>query len=152
MEIWVDSREKSRAIQRILAEFDKQEVKYAVTKLFVGDYMNLDNPRLAIDRKQSLSELCVNVAQDHKRFVAELERAKEFGIKLIILCEHGVAIKSMSDVLNWKNPRLKLSPMAVSGERLYRILTTISVKYDIRFEFCNKAQTGKRIIELLGKE
>ena len=112
--------------------------------------MSFDNPRLVIDRKQNLSELCGNVCQQHKRFRAELERANEYGIKLIILCEHGKSITCLSDVMQWVNPRLKESPLAVSGERLYKILSAMSQKYNVDFLFCTKAETGKRIIELLG--
>jgi len=149
MTIQIDSREKARAIQNIIGTFDKRGVKWFVSKLPVGDYMSFDNPRLIIDRKQNLSELCGNVCQQHKRFRAELERANEYGIKLIILCEHSKQIKCLQDVINWQNPRLKQSPLAVSGERLYKILSSMSVKYNVDFLFCTKAETGKRIIELL---
>jgi len=150
MIIQIDSREKSKAITKIIAEFDKQNIQHPSSKLFVGDYMNYDNPRLIIDRKQNLAELCSNVCQQHKRFTDELKRANEFGIKLIILCEHGGKIDSLESVNTWYNPRLKTSPMAVSGQRLFKILYSIGKKYDVDFEFCTKAQTGKRIIEILG--
>ena len=149
MVIQVDSREKSHAIEKILAEFDRKKVKWFVSKLPVGDYMSLDNPRLTIDRKQNLAELCNNVVQDKQRFLNELDRAKEYGIDLIILCEHGGEIRCLQDVINWNNPRLKVSPLAVSGERLFKILTAISKKYDVPFLFCDKRNTGKRIIEIL---
>lgn len=152
MTFQIDSREKAKAIQKILAEFDRQGVDYFVSKLYVGDYMNMDNPRLLIDRKQNLSELCNNVVQDHKRFAAELIRAKEHGIHVVILCEHGHGITCLADVINWQNPRLKQSPMAVSGERLFRILSTMQnnkERYSVSFEFCDKDETGKRIIEIL---
>lgn len=150
MDIQIDSREKAKAIQKILATFDRRGVNWFVSKLPVGDYISLDNARLSIDRKQNLLEICSNVTQDQKRFIAELERAEKSGIRLIILCEHGGGIKTLEDVLSWKNPRLKESPLAVSGERLYRKLSAISKAHNVRFEFCTKAQTGDRIIELLG--
>lgn len=150
MTIQIDSREKARAIQKIIATFDKRGVKWFISKLPVGDYMSFDNPRLIIDRKQNLSELCGNVCQQHKRFRAELERANEYGIKLVVLCEHGKSITCLSDVMQWENPRLKESPLAVSGERLYKILSAMSQKYSVDFLFCTKAETGQRIIELLG--
>ena len=150
--ILCDSREKARAIVKILAEFDRHGIKHVSTKLLVGDYQNLDNPRLVIDRKQNLSELCLNVCQQHKRFVAELERAAQYGIKLIILCEHGDGIKTLNDVAHWVNPRLQVSPLAVSGERLYKILTALKTKYGVDFLFCSKQQTGREIIRLLNNE
>lgn len=148
--IQVDSREKARAIKNILAEFDRQKVPYYISKLYVGDYMNLSNPRLIIDRKQNLSEVYSNLCQQHKRFAAELQRANEAGIKLIILVEHGCGIKTLEDVKGWYNPRLKVSPYAWDGLRLFKVMYTIQNKYGVEFLFCDKRQTGKRIIELLG--
>lgn len=149
MTIQIDSREKSRAITKILAAFDKLGIDYLVSKLPVADYMSYDNPRLVIDRKQNLSEICLNVCQQHKRFVAELELAQSHGIKVIVLCEHGGNIKSIEDVIKWQNPRLKESPLALSGERLYKIMCAMQGKYGIEWQFCNKADTGKRIVEIL---
>lgn len=149
MVIQIDTREKARAITKILRYFDSSGVKHFSSKLPVGDYVNLDRPRLSVDRKQSLNELCQNVCQDHKRFRAELERAKELGIHLIILCEHGSNIRRLEDVIRWENPRLKISPMAMSGERLFKVLSAMSSKYDTEFLFCSKNETGKRIVELL---
>lgn len=150
MVIQIDSREKTKAIKKIIAEFDKQGIKYYISKLWAGDYMSLDNPRVIVDRKQNLSELCQNVCQDHDRFRQELVRAQENGIQLIILCEHGKDIESLEDVIFWENPRLKKSTKATTGQTLYNILTTLNRKYGVQFEFCTKEETGKRIVELLG--
>lgn len=161
MIIQIDSREKEKAIQKIIEEFDRQGIKHPVSKLMVGDYMNYDNPRVIVDRKQNLTEVCSNVCQDHDRFRRELLLAKENGIQLIILCEHGKDIKSLEDVIFWKNPRSEkrkkidgkwqtVNTNAMKGDVLYKILTTLEEKYGVRFEFCTKEETGKRIIELLG--
>ncbi len=152
MVIQVDSREKAHAIEKILAEFDRQGVKWFVSKLPQADYMNLDNPKLLIDRKQNLNELCNNVVQDHKRFQAELLRAQEYGQHIIVLVEHSKNIKTLEDVIHWVNPRLKVSPLAVSGERLYKILSAMGKTYDVEFRFCTKEQTGAVIIDLLKGE
>ena len=149
MVIEVDTREKPKAIQTILKQFEAAGVTVIRSKLWVADYRLLDNPYLVIDRKQSLSELCNNVVQDHKRFRDELIRAQEVGISVVVLVEHGGGIKSLEDVPNWVNPRLKVSPLAVSGERLYKILKAMEYTYKVRFEFCNKANTGRRILEIL---
>jgi ERCC4-type nuclease len=177
--IQIDSREKTRAITKILAEFDKQGVKHYVSKLWAGDYMSLDNPRLIIDRKQNLSEICSNVTNNHDRFRNELIRARDNGIKLIILVEHSNQIKSIDDVAKWKNPRDKeirtwiddrcvtekdgsehweiahyeiSRTKAVTGETLANIMRTQERKYGCEFMFCDKLHTGKKIIELLGGE
>lgn len=72
MDIQIDTREKQRAVRKILKTFDDNGVKHFSSKLLVGDYMSLDNPRLIIDRKQNLQELCGNVCQQHERFKREL--------------------------------------------------------------------------------
>lgn len=160
--IFIDSREKARAIKRIVEEFDRQGVIYATNKLYVGDYQSLDNPKLIIDRKQNLTEMCANVCQDHERFRAELIRAQQMGIKLIILIEHSSQIKSIEDVAKWQNPRLykryfdketrqwkTIKTKAMTGETLSKIMRTMERKYGCKFEFCDKLHTGKRIIEIL---
>lgn len=150
--IQLDSREKARAIKNILATFEQAGIRHFVSKLPVGDYISYDNPRVAIDRKQSLAEVAVNVGQDHARFVRELTRANEYGIHLIFLVEHGGAIKTLEDVQNWKNPRLKEHPLAITGPRLYKIMLTLQNKYGIEWMFCDKRVTGKRIIEILTRD
>lgn len=165
MQIQIDSREHKSEVGRIKKQFDKLGVDYFTSKLYVGDYMSLDNPRLCIDRKKDLQELVSNVTHQHTRFRDELMRAKEHGIKLIILCEHGADIKTLEDVYFWENPRAKptiwvmrdghpvkvaSNPNATSGNTLYKSLCTIRDRYDVDFYFCEKAETGKRIVELLG--
>lgn len=164
MDIQIDSREKARAITKIIKTFDENGVNHFTSKLLVGDYMNLDNPRLIIDRKQNLQELCGNVCQQHERFKRELIKAMQANIQLIILIEHGPDVMSIEDVYFWKNPRKHevrwrmvngkrekyvVSAKAVDGNQLYKSLCTIRDRYNVRFEFCEKKDTGKRIMELL---
>ena len=105
MDIQIDTREKQRAIRKIIKTFDENGVKHFSSKLLVGDYMSLDNPRLIIDRKQNLQELCGNVCQQHERFKKELLKAIDAGIQLVILVEHGSDVKNLEDVWFWQNPR-----------------------------------------------
>lgn len=166
MDIQIDSREKARAIRKIIKTFDEQGIKHFSSKLLVGDYMSLDNPRLIIDRKQNLQELCGNVCQQHERFKRELLKAMDAGIQLVILVEHGADIKSLEDVYFWKNPRKHevrwrivngkrekyvVSAKAVDGNQLYKSLCTIRDRYHVRFEFCEKKDTGVRIAEILSE-
>ena len=165
MNIIIDTREKPKAIEKIVKEFDLQGIKYVRSKLFCGDYQSLDNARLVIDRKQDLQELCGNVCQQHERFKNELIRAMEQGIKIVILCEHGKDILSIEDVLIRKNQRRTMvrwktvngkkvkevvSAKAINGDKLYKSLCTIRDRYNVDFVFCNKNETGKKIIEILG--
>ena len=167
MDIQIDSREKARAIRKIIKYFEDNGIKHFSSKLLVGDYMSLDNPRLIIDRKQNLQELCGNVCQQHERFKKELLKAMDAGIQLVILVEHGPDINSLEDVYFWKNPRKHedrwkwengkrvkyvISAKAVDGNQLYKSMCTIRDRYGVRFEFCEKKDTGKRIVEILGEK
>lgn len=149
MTIQIDSREHKWELARIQRQLNALGCKTIVSKLYVGDYQSLDNPRLVIDRKKDLLELCGNVTQQHERFQRELIKAQEAGIRLIILIEHGGDIQSLEDVYFWDNPRLLQSPKATTGKGLYKSLCTIRNRYNIRFEFCTKQETGKKIMELL---
>lgn len=149
MVIFVDTREKPRAIVKILAEFDRHGVKVVRRALNFADYFNPARPWVVIDRKQNLLETANCCVQDRARFLREVERCNRAGCHMIVLIEHSPRIRTLEDVIAWKNPRLKVSPLAVSGERLFRIMHAMGTKYGIQWEFCGKAQTGKRIIELL---
>ncbi|WP_336533932.1 ERCC4 domain-containing protein [Bacteroides acidifaciens] len=166
MQVQVDTREHAKEWERIKGQFDALGVQYFRSKMYVGDYQSLDNPRLVIDRKKDLQEICGNVSsKQHERFKAELLRAKEQGIKLVILCEHGADIKNLEDVYFWQNPRKYqirwktvngkrvkdvISAKAVDGNQLYKSLCTIRDRYNVDFVFCQKEETGQKIIEILG--
>ena len=60
--------------------------------------------------------------------------------------EHGKGICRLEDVIWWVNPR---GGKSIQGEVLYQVMKTQERKYGIRYAFCDKKQTGKRIIEIL---
>ena len=148
MIIQIDTREKDRAIKKIIAEFDRQGIKYISSKMFVGDYCDLSNPLVIIDRKQNIAELAQNATSQHDRFKRELLRLDEIGGKMYILVEQdkidGVKIQSLEDVMMWK-PRFG----KIIGLQIYRILSAWQHKHNIEYVFCSKANTGKEIIRLL---
>lgn len=147
MTIQIDTREKARAIQQIKAEFQKQNIDTITSKLWVGDYARIDNLSTVIDRKQNLLELASNVIE--KRFHDEVKRASEHGIRIIFLVEHGRNIRDLIDVLFWENPRKAESPKCISGEHLFKAMNTMTERYGVEWQFCQKRDTGKRIIEIL---
>lgn len=148
----VDSREKPKAIKTILKEFEGKGVPYSVTKLFIGDYQDYGNPFLIIDRKQSIQELAANCTRDHERFKRELERAKAVGARLIILVEQNrykdrdkwIHVETIEDIMLWSSPHT-----TIRGEKVFRVLRAWMAKYDIDVVFCDKRQTGKKILELI---
>lgn len=150
MRIICDTREKPRAIVKIMDTFGKEGIEVVRRALPFGDYLNPDFPGTVIDRKQNLNEVALNLVQDRHRFLREVERAHRAGARLIVLVEHSNRIRKLEDVINWNNPRLKVSPLAVDGPRLFRIMHATANKYGFEWAFCDKAHTGKKIIELLG--
>ena len=151
MTVYVDTREKPRAIAKILAQFETAGVEVIHQKLDVGDYMLSPDGAISVDRKQNLNEVAGNLAQQHRRFSAECLRAKEAGVKLVILVEHGGKIRSIEDVYEWKNPRLDVSPYCLSGPRVYAMMNTYEARYGVEWAFCRKQDTGKKILDILSR-
>ena len=151
----IDSREKPKAIERILGQFDEAGIRYETSKLLFGDYMDYSRPHLVIDRKQNIAELAKNCTREHERFRRELERANAAGAELVILVEQNrykdrdawVQVETISDLMLWSSPHTK-----IRGEKVFRVLSSWTTKYKLRVEFCDKRVTGKRILEIIYKE
>lgn len=145
MVVIVDSRERREGVAPILAWFDHQGIAWTRRKLDVGDYQIEGRPELVVDRKQSLGEMAINLlSHDRARFYREVRRAREKGIKLMILCEQGHEVKTVEDVRKWHSPYTQ-----ISGARLADAIFRLEIGYGVETYFCDRAATGKRIIELL---
>lgn len=147
MVIQVDSREQK--YDHVTNYFDSQGIKWVKSKCVVGDYVNLENPMVVVDRKKDLHEVAGNVTKDHDRFVRELELAKDLGYRLIVLVEEP-NITVLTNVCSWYNWRRRTNVRAINGKTLYKIMLTMSQKYGVEWQFTTKQNCGKRIIELLG--
>lgn len=141
-----DTREKKN--EHIKSYFSRHGLEYKVQKLDVGDYM-IDGGRICVDRKRNLLELSSNLLNraDCVRFRREIYRAKDSGIKLIVLCEHGGKIRSLNDVLQWKSQYTR-----VTGRVLADAIFRYYISYGVEFVFCDKRSTAKKIVELLGDD
>lgn len=150
--VLIDTREKPKAIERIVNHFEANGINYDKTKLYFGDYMEYSNPGTVVDRKQNIAELAKNCTADHERFRRELERVKSVDARLTVLVEQNrykdrgqwVTVKDIKDIIFWTSPHTK-----VTGEKVFRVLTSWAYKYPVSFEFCNKRNTGQRISEIL---
>ena len=159
MVLWEDSRQQSGKHKNVLAYCKRHGIELTRKKLDVGDYM-VDGVAVSVDTKMGMNEVYQNLIHDHDRFRRECIRAKESGVRLIILVEES-GIKTLEDVKNWKNPRVEQYEFAVrngwktqkappiSSKRLYGIMRTMEENYGIQFQFCHKNSTGKRIMEIL---
>lgn len=132
---------------------------------FLGAYT------VAVDTKMSMGEIEGNIiGKSHARFRDECILAQNNGIKMYVLVENKDGIKTLGDVANYTSPRrvrwfkvkaahekgkmLKVFIPAkppVSGEQLYKAMTTMEEKYGVTFKFCEPNEAGKRVIELLSE-
>ena len=106
--------------------------------------------KIIIERKKDLNELCCNLFSEKDsegltRFERELKRAKEQGIKVILLVE---TEDMHSKILSSKHFRYdkasKVSPKAFNS-----ILRTLQARYDISIEYCNKKDSARLIHDIL---
>ena len=129
----------------------------------------------SIDTKQNLEEVYGNlIGKSHQRFRDEAILAQQNGIRFIVLVEDGSKIKTLSDVEKWKSRRFwkycKENGISIKGDvdaevadfvnhggqkppvygaQLMKAMQTMSERYGIIWEFCDKRSTGRRIIEIL---
>ena len=139
--IIVDSREKKN--KHIIDYFVRSGEQFEVRALSTGDYMDSSRPGLTIDRKQDLQELAGNICTKNHRFWREAKRSYDEGLHLIVLIEQG-QFGSVQDVKSWHSKYSK-----VTGRRLYDEMFKLYAAYKVEFLFCDKKETGKRILELL---
>lgn len=151
MQIIIDSREKTDVIKGIVEYFDREKIKHHSSKLIVADYMALENPKNYIDRKHNLSEVANNLTNDSARFMREIRLAKDLGIHITVLVEHGGVIREIKDVANWNNPMKGKIPYAISGRDLMERIYRVHMAYGVDFLFCDKRATGRRIVEILSE-
>lgn len=147
MVIQIDTRE--RKYDHVTRYLDAHDIKWVKSKCVVGDYVNLENPMVVIDRKKDLQEVAGNVCQQHERFVRELELARELGYRMIVLIEEPV-IKCLEEVPTWYNWRRRTNKRAITGKQLFKIMSTMATKYGVEWMFTTKEKCGECIVELLG--
>lgn len=142
--IVIDSREKK--FDHIKSYFDKNGIEYEIKKLDVGDYMNTEHPNIIVDRKQNLDEVNNNLSRGKNnvsRFTKECRRAFEQKLEFIVLIE-GNNYKSVEEVANWSS---KYS--AHTGRWIQKEMFRLFLAYNVRWMFCRKNETAKKILELL---
>ena len=145
-----DTREKKN--QHVLDYFDSNNIEYVIHKLDYGDYMDYSRPGICIDRKQNIAELAKNVTRERARFVREIERARSDGCRLVILVEQNkykdrgnwVSVRDISDLMLWSNEYTK-----IRGEKVFRVLSELSYKYNLSVVFCDKRTSARKILEII---
>ena len=143
-----DTRNKPDKNKHIRKQLESLGYKVERCKLYTGDYSYATNQSVCIDTKADLQEVCGNLTQLHERFQAECIRAKEAGIRLVILIQDP-RIQSLNEVPSWYNWRLKKNRLALTGKKLYRIMATMVERYGVEWQFTTRDKIGERIIDIL---
>lgn len=158
-----DTRQQAGKHRNVKAYCDRHGIELVRKKLDVGDYM-LPDGRITVDTKFGLQEVYNNLIAGHDRFRRECIRARENGLRLVVLVEEA-GITALEDVKNWENPRVTqwnwavehgYQPLAkappISSARLYGIMRTMAENYGVEWAFCSKRSTGRRIVEILTED
>lgn len=163
-----DTRQQAGKHDRISKWMEAHGVDFAprASALPFGDYMR-DGSNISIDTKKDVQEVAGNIGHDHARFVRECERARAEGYKLVILIEEHPEYNDRDKLNSWisyvcrrcrkcrphqpgKCVRYRTKPM--NGPTVAKILTKLERDHGVRFEFCAKRDTARRICEILGVE
>ena len=164
--IQIDTRQQFGKHTHVDRWFESHGIPYEYRKLDFGDYM-VDGSNVSIDTKKDVQELAGNLGREHARFTRECERAAAAGYRLVVLIEQhpeyngvgaGAWINGLCARCRRCNPRdrgrgcLKYRFKPIQGPQLAAIMSTMERKYGVRFEFCSRKDTARRICELLGIE
>jgi hypothetical protein len=163
-----DTRQQAGKHRRIAAWMEAHGVDFAprASALPFGDYMR-EGSNISIDTKKDVQEVAGNIGRDHARFVRECERARAEGYKLVILVEEHPEYNDREKLYGWtsyvcrrcrkcrphqpgKCVRYRTKPM--NGLTVAKIIAKLEQDHGVRFEFCAKRDTARRICEILGVE
>ena len=140
-----DTRNKDGKHSNVHRYCDKHGIEIVRQALPVGDYM-LPDGKIAIDTKEHLQEVATNLLnrKDSSRFWREVRKSRDLGIQLVVLIESGPSILEINQVPKWKSKYTQ-----VTGRRLIDEMIRLEMAYGVRWAFCSKTSTGKRIMEIL---
>lgn len=140
-EKWTQAGNRDRHLRDYL---DRHGIMWRRERLDVGDYM-LEGGGISVDRKYGLEEISKNLTNraDNQRFMDEVRRAYESGIRLVVLIEQR-GITCRDDVARWRS-----TYTGVSGAYLLKCMYRLEISYGVRFCFCDRRSCGRRIMEIL---
>ncbi len=136
-------------------------------KLDTGDYMTVGSP-VTVDTKASLAELVMDVGSDHRRFRAEMVRARDSGLHLVVLVESSPRFAEPGELARWPGRcsecrhyrrrechpslrscrRYRYVPM--QGAVLAETIGTMADRYGCEFRFCDPEDSARIVCDLLG--
>lgn len=152
-----DTRQQAGKHSRKHDDFGRMGIQLVRSKLPWGDYAPA--PKVSVDTKKDLYELAADVTQQHARFRAECEGARDGGCRLVILVENTHGIQTLQDLAAWREPDRHLQMRVrrsgnrysrrIEGERIAKACATMECRYGVRFEFCHPNESAGKIMEIL---
>ena len=149
MKLIEDTRQKAEKHENKHEYFREHGHEVIRSKLAFGDYS--PTPSVAIDTKLDIQEIAANMCgsmREKSRFREECKLAQEADSKLIILIEDE-RYHSIDDLYE-KTIRLR-SGWTIKGDQLAKAMAVMHERYGVDFMFCDPADSGRIIIELLEK-
>ena len=148
IKLYSDTRQQKGKHRNIEEYCKKHNIEMIPVCLPVGDYMLADNTSVSIDTKQDLVELASDLMADKLAFFKKYKKCYEHKIRLIVLVEDDNFLQ-LEDVCRWQNPHTKNKKLALNGRKLMELMHEVKISYGVEFVFCNKNDTGQKLIELL---
>lgn len=146
-----DTRQKANKHVLKNETFKALGVEVIRRSLPFGDYAY--PPAIAVDTKENMQEIAMDLGADHNRFRNECILARSAGSQLYILIEtEWDSIRSIDDVHLWYNPRLIVSKKAITGATLEKTMKTMNERYGVKFMFCRPEEAAETIIKILNGE
>lgn len=128
--------------------FEASRTKYHVCKgmvsrkLDTGDYSieGLED-KICIERKASVVELANNVGFGNRRFMAEIERMKEFPHKFLVL---EFSLQQLMDFPEGSDiPESEIKKLKISNKYMLRFLMELQINHDVHVIFCGSKRDAK---------
>lgn len=123
------------------------------SKLAFGDYALV--PPVSVDTKNSIQELAMDITQEHERFRAECEGARDAGCRLVVLVENEDGVRDLDGLRKWREPeasfRRRRAKVRYCGSRIAAACETMRVRYGVEFAFCAPEDAADFVLDILGR-
>jgi len=142
-----DTRQKDGKHENKHRYWDETGTAWIRSALPFGDYWPV--PKVAIDTKQDIQEVVANMcgaSKEKQRFRKECQKAKAAGCKLIFLIED--KRYAVPEDLIGKQIYI-LNGQTIPGDQAYLAMRMHEERYGVEFWFCDPAESGRVIKELL---
>ncbi len=142
-----DTRNKTGKHENKHRYWDEAGTAWARSALLFGDYW--PTPKVAVDTKQDIQEVVANMCgagKEKARFRRECQKAKAAGCKLIFLIED--KRYHVPEDLIGKQIYI-LNGQTIPGDQAYLAMRMHEERYGCEFRFCDPADAGRVIVEIL---